>query len=299
MAKKHPVGGQAVVEGIMIKGPKGISVAVRSSDGKIVDKVDPLPKKTLFSSIMFIRGVYNLIEQLVYGMRALIWSSNQVLGESEDDEELSKGEVALLLLTSFAFAIIFFVALPYFLTYIMGLDETVNPVLFNLVDGVVKITIFFLYLVVISLMKDIRRIFQYHGAEHKAIYCYENDKELTVKNVKAYSTLHPRCGTSFLMYVLFVSVFVFALLPSAAYALFPEFSALNPWAQKGILFPLRILFIPVIAGISYEILKLAAKYDNPIFSLLSLPGLAVQKITTKEPDDKQIEVAIHAIKKVI
>lgn len=299
--KKVLVGGQAVMEGVMMKGPEGISVSVRKADGSIVSKKDSLPGADKFyHKMLFFRGVYNLIEMLVIGIKALIWSSNQLLADEEDEEEFGTKEIVLLLIVSFGFALAFFVALPYFLTHIMGVKETSNPILFNIVDGIIKIAIFFLYLISISLMQDVKRLFQYHGAEHKSVHCYEHKEELTVANVKKYTTIHPRCGTSFIMIVLFISIIIFALIPPVIDLLFAGFSALGFWAHKGILFPLRIVFIPVIAGISYEILRLSARFEkNILLRLMTTPGLWVQKITTSEPDDQQIEVAIDALKKVL
>ena len=299
--KKVLVGGQAVIEGVMMKGPEGISVSVRKGDGSIVSKKDPLPASGKFyTKMFFFRGIYNLIEMLIVGIKALIWSSNQVIEEEEDEEEFGTIELVLLLMVSFGFAIALFVALPYFLTHIIGIKETTSPIFFNLVDGIIKIAVFFLYLVSISLMKDIKRLFQYHGAEHKSVHCYEHKEDLIVKNVKKYTTVHPRCGTSFIMIVLFISIFIFALIPPVVMLLFTGFSGFGFWAQKAILFPLRILFIPVIAGISYEILRTSARHENnPILKIIMMPGLLVQKITTSEPDEQQIEVAIDALKKVI
>jgi len=299
--KKILVGGQAVIEGVMMKGPKGISVSVRKGDGSIVSKKEKLPASgKLYRRMFFVRGIYNLIEMLVTGIKALIWSSNQVLEEEEEEEEFGTKEIILLLLVSFGFAIAFFVVLPYLLTHIIGIKEIANPILFNLVDGIIKIAVFFIYLVSISFLKDIKRLFQYHGAEHKSVNCYEHKEELTIENVNKHSTVHPRCGTSFIMIVLFISIFVFALIPPVVMLLFQGFSDFGFWVQRAVLFPLRILFIPVIAGISYEILRLSARYEkNPLLKIIIMPGLLVQKITTSEPDNNQVEVAIDALKKVL
>lgn len=297
---KELVGGQAVIEGVMMKGPEGISVSVRKKDKSIVSKKNLLPKKNFYSKTFFFRGIYNLIEMLVIGIKALIWSSNQALEDEEEEEEFGTKEIVMLLLVSFGFALLLFVVLPYFLTHIIGINEINNPILFNLVDGIIKITIFFIYLVSISFLSDVKRLFEYHGAEHKTVHCYEHKLDLTVENVKKYTTIHSRCGTSFIMIVLFISILVFALLPPLVSSIYHGFDQINFWAQKGILFPLRILFIPVVAGFSYELLRLSAKHEkNLILNILVFPGLLVQKITTSEPDDEQIEVAIDALKKVI
>ena len=172
--------------------------------------------------------------------------------------------------------------------------------LFNFVDGVIRILIFLIYIAAISFMKDVNVLFQYHGAEHKAIHCYEKGKKLSTANVKKFTTLHPRCGTSFLLIVFVISIFVFSILPSLVIYYYPQFLSLNAWARRSILFPVRILLIPAIAGISYEILKISdKKQENFLFKLVSMPGLWLQKITTKEPNDRQIKVAIYSLKKLL
>jgi uncharacterized protein YqhQ len=294
--KKLNVGGQAVIEGVMMKADNSLAVSVRKK-GKIITKREKLKKKSKFFRMFFIRGIVNLIEILVLGIKSLMWSADQSAGK---DEKLTKSEIIFTLLISIGFVILFFVALPYFLTHITGIKEEINPVTFNLIDGLIKIALFLIYLLLISLMKDVRRLFQYHGAEHKAVYCYEANKKLTLNNAKKFSTLHPRCGTSFLMIVLIISVFVFSLLPVIVIYFYPGFLQLRLLIQKSILFPLRIFSIPVIAGISYEILKLSDKFrKNPLIKLLIKPGLLLQKITTKEPTNKQIEVALKSLKRVL
>ena len=202
-----------------------------------------------------------------------------------------------LLTISFGFALIIFVALPYGLTLLTGVREETQPIMFNIIDAVVKILIFLIYLLAISQLKDIQRLFQYHGAEHKAVHCYEHKKALLPRHVKPYSPIHPRCGTSFLLWVILMSIVVFALLPAVVLWLWPSFPTLGFWTRRGILFPLRILLIPVIAGLAYEVLKLSGKHqDNWLMHNLAKPGLWFQKITTAEPDKKQIEVAIASLK---
>ncbi len=297
------IGGQAVMEGVMMKSSTFMSTSVRKKDGKIVTKNEKLkPHKNTFinkiSKAPFIRGVFNLIEILIIGIRTLIWSANISL--EEEEEQITNKEIFWLLFTSLGLAVLLFVALPYFATGFLGINETKSPILFNLVDGMIKILLFVTYIAVISLMPDIKRLFQYHGAEHKSVHCYEHGLPLTIANVKKFTTKHPRCGTSFMMIVLIVSIFVFTLLPVLAKAFYVDFTALNGIVQKLILFPIRILFIPIIAGISYEILKFGAKYDkNPIMKVLVLPGVLVQYLSTKEPDNKQIEVAIKSLKEVL
>ena len=295
--KKINVGGQAVIEGVMIRGSHRYVVSVRKNK-RIISKKDTIPKKKYnFLKWPFIRGFFNLVDMLVIGIKSLMWSAEQAAPE---DEKIGKNELAFSILLSIALVILFFIALPYFLTNLLGYYEEQKPILFNLIDGLIRILIFLIYIIAISFMKDVRVLFQYHGAEHKAIHCYEKGKKLNTANVKAFTTLHPRCGTSFLLIVFIVSILVFSLLPSIILWYYPNFSSLTVWLRKGILFPVRILLIPFIAGISYEILKTSDKFQkNFLFKLILIPGLALQKITTKEPTKKQIEVSIYCLKKLL
>jgi|TARA_Y100000310_G_scaffold22935_2_gene21936 uncharacterized protein YqhQ len=295
--KKLNVGGQAVIEGVMIRGPSKYSIAVRKGK-KIISKNGTIPKKKhKFLQWPIVRGFINLVEMLIIGIKALMWSAEQA---GDEDEKLGKKELTFTLLLSIGLVIVFFIALPYFLTSLIGFVEEQKPILFNLVDGVIRILIFIIYVVAISFMQDVKILFQYHGAEHKAIHCYEKGKKLNIANVKKFTTLHPRCGTAFLMIVMVVSILVFSILPSLILFYFPDFLNLNVWIRRGILFPVRILLIPLIAGISYEILKISdKKQGNLLFRLISMPGLALQKITTQEPNKKQIEVAIYSLKNLL
>ena len=295
--KKISVGGQAVIEGVMIRGLNNYVVAVRKNKNIVTKQGKIQKKKYNFLKWPLIRGFINLAEMLVIGIKALMWSAQQ---SAPKQEKIGKNELFWTILISIGFVIMFFVALPYFLTNLVGLTEEKKPILFNLVDGVIRISIFIVYIVAISFMKDVKTLFQYHGAEHKAIHCYEKGMELKTGNAKQFTTLHPRCGTSFLLIVFIVSILVFSFLPSLILLYNPDFSHLNIWIRKSILFPVRILLIPVIAGISYEILKLSDKKQNNIlFKLISMPGLALQKITTKEPDQRQMEVAIASVKQLL
>ena len=297
--KKPTIGGQAVIEGVMMKGPDSMAVSVRKENGKIITKKEKLKKKPKWAKLFFIRGIVNLIDMLVLGIKSLVWSSNQFV-EEDEKETFGLKETIFLIALSFGFVILFFVALPYFLTNMAGFKEEIRPLLFNLVDGAIRIVLFLLYIVLISRIKDVRRIFEYHGAEHKTIYCYEEKKELTIKNIKKFSTLHPRCGTSFIILVLVISILIFSVLPVIVMLIYKNFLELNFWIQKSILFPLRIVLIPVIAGLSYEILKLSDKHKKSFFFRAMIkPGLWLQKLTTKEPDEKQIEVAIKSLKTVL
>lgn len=277
------VGGQAVIEGVMMRTAKKMAVAVRNPKGKIVTKVEKLD---LLSERMkkwvFLRGLVNLIEMLVHGVKTLNYSADIATGE-EKKEKTNWFFFLIILVISIGFGLLIFKFLP------LLVAQLVNPrsnIAFNLIDGGIKLFVFVAYVYVISLMKDVRRVFSYHGAEHKTVNCYEAKEKLIVKNAKKYSTLNPRCGTSFIMIVIIISIVVYVFIPKSV-----------PFMYK-LLY--RILLLPVIAGISFEVLKISAKYEkNFFFRLFVKPGVWVQKITTKEPDDKQLEVALVALKKVV
>ena len=298
MSKEQSFGGQAVIEGVMIKGPNHISIAIRKPDKKIsikTDKYNALSKRCSLFKIPFIRGVGSLFEMLIIGIKALTYSANEAL--EEEEEKLSGFALFLTILLSLVFGIGLFVIIPYVLTVLIGLQEESQSFLFNLVDGIIKMSIFVLYIYVIGLMKDIHRIFQYHGAEHKAVNCHEAGEELTLKNVKKFSTLHPRCGTSFLLLVIFIGIVIFSLIPLVLGFIMPTFSQMGWWSQRGILLASRIVFLLPVAGISYEVLKMAGKWrDNIIMKIIIFPGLCIQRLTTKEPTNKQQEVGIASLK---
>lgn len=270
-------GGQAVIEGVMMRSKSHYATCVRRK-GKIVCKVEELKKKPKVASWLFIRGIVNLIEMLSVGVRTLLWSADQQL---EKKEKISKWEVFFTLLISFGAGILIFIVIPYFLT---ALTQT-KGVIFNLIDGIIRMAVFVLYLLAISRMKDVQVLFQYHGAEHKTIHCYEEGKKLTYDSIKSFSTKHPRCGTSFIFIVLIVSILVFSLITSES---------------NLVKIGSRIVLIPVIASASYEILKLTARFKkNRIVAMLAWPGLLIQNITTKEPTKEQVEVAVKALELVI
>ncbi|MCH8003721.1 MAG: DUF1385 domain-containing protein [Nanoarchaeota archaeon] len=297
MPKKLNIGGQAVIEGVMIRGKNYNVVAVRKNK-KIITKKDKIKqRKGKFYKLPVVRGFYNLIDMLVIGMKSLMWSADQQL---EKDEKISKKEMTL----SFIFAILFgvgiFIILPYIATNFIGFYEETKPLMFNLIDGIIRIGLFLLYIIIISLMKDVRILFQYHGAEHMSIHCYEKGKKLDVNNVKKFSTLHPRCGTAFIMIVLVIAILTFSIITPLILALFPQLLDINTFLRRVILFLIRISLLPLIAGISYEFLKFSAKFENnPIMKIFIFPGLLMQKITTKEPNKNQIEVAISAVKRIL
>lgn len=294
---KTTIGGQALIEGIMMKGPEKISIAVRKPDSKIELKIDPIKsagEKNKILSLPFIRGVVGLVEAMIIGTNALMYSADFFEEEEVEDKESlfdkvfkEKAEdVAMFFTVAFSImiSILVFMIIPNILTSVFR-RWIANPIYLNLIEGVVRVSIFFIYVIWISKLEDIRRVFEYHGAEHKSIHCYENMEELTVENIKKYPILHPRCGTSFLFMVMIVSIFVLSF-----------FGWPNP-LQRIII---RIVMFPVIAGISYEINRLIGRSDSKLAYIISYPGLMVQKYATvKEPDDSQIEVAIKALKAVI
>ncbi|OGX06544.1 MAG: hypothetical protein A2Z88_08930 [Omnitrophica WOR_2 bacterium GWA2_47_8] len=290
------IGGQAVIEGVMILAPTQYVISVRKPNRSIKTKVTRLKfPHSKVKKLPFIRGSVTLVRMLRLGMKALVWSANQVATKKE--EKLSTKEMGATIFFSMLFAVGIFMALPYILTHWIGFREESKPILFNLVDGIIRIVFFVTYIWAISFMGDIKRMFQYHGAEHMAIHCHEHKKKLTVGNVAKFTTLHPRCGTAFLILVLLVSILVFSVIPSLVNWLFPSFSGLNFWLRKLVLFLVRILFIPVVAGVSYELLKASDRHKgNVIWRMISAPGLWLQKITTQKPSRDQIEVAIASVK---
>lgn len=289
--EKKNIGGQAVIEGVMMRAPNKFVIAVRQPDGTIAVKRDDIKldsNKILKKPI--IRGLIGLYDALVLGIKALNFSAEKAMPEEfEKNGKTSKMETLFSIFLGIALGILLFLYLPLQIT---ELSKKLFPIVehsflvFNLVDGVLRIIFFVIYLLIISQMKDIKRVFSYHGAEHKCIYAYEAGKELTVENARCMSRFHPRCGTSFLLIVLIVSIFVFSLIPKDSHFL--------------IKFGSRIIFMPLIAGISYEILKLSGKHaGNVIVKILIAPGLWLQKITTREPDDAMLEVAMVSIKEAL
>lgn len=284
------IGGQAVIEGIMMKNKDKYSVAVRTPEGEInvsLEEYDSFAPVKSLNRIPFIRGIFSFIDSLILGIRTLNYSAS--FYEDEEERERKKdsknSEAAAKIISgitvvfSLAIAIALFMLLPYFLSQFLRrwiLNDTVLAVL----EGVIRIAIFVLYLVAISCMKDIRRVFMYHGAEHKCINCIEHGLPLSIENVAMSSRQHKRCGTSFLFFVVFISVILFV------------FIRVDDPVMRVVI---RILLIPVIAGISYEIIRLAGRTNNIIVRILSAPGLMLQKLTTREPDDSMIEVAIMAV----
>ena len=296
-------GGQAVMEGVMMRGPERTAVAVRLPDNRIFLKTEMNPKRSAIAKMPFIRGIVSFVVSLVLGTKILTYSADVLeffteKEESEEEKEEEKpgflektfGKTAawnIMIMLSVVLAIVasvaIFVLLP---TVVVNLLSGVikNVIVLNLIEGCLRILMFIGYIVLISRMEDIQRVFQYHGAEHKTIHCYENGKELTPENAKDFVRLHPRCGTSFLMFVMVISLILFSLLG---------------WPNLIMRVVSRIILIPVVAAISFEILQWAGRSNNRFVELVSVPGLLLQKLTTREPDASQLEVAIVSMKAVL
>ncbi len=295
------VGGQAVLEGVMMRTPYAYAVAVRRANGTLEVKKEAVRRLSdLWKPLSWpvIRGFAVLLQSLVLGLRTLNFSFNVAMSDLESDEgkksgaESSKkgGELLPILFSMAAAAVVaifFFILAPlgittWLKTYFSSIH---NWVVFNVVDGIIRVLFFLGYILLISRMKDIKRVFQYHGAEHKVVYTWEAGEDLTVENARDKSTLHPRCGTSFLLFVMVVSIVVFSLFKFQAF-----------WA----IFLSRVVLIPLIAGLSYELIRLSApRCQRGIFRIVVMPGLALQRVTTKEPSDDQLEVAIVALKEAL
>ena len=306
------VGGQAIIEGLMMIGPDHSAIAVRKPNKEIELQIKPIKAKTAAQKIPFLRGVVNLFRQMKIGIKALMYSAE--FFDIEDEEEPAKEEtpskfeqflerkfgdkateiaITFAVILSLFFSVGLFILLPNLLVSFLGFDKTIGKQLLasNLCEGVLRITIFLCYMALTSRLKEISRVWQYHGAEHKTINCYEHNEELIVENVRKHSTKHPRCGTSFLFLVMIISILVFSTTDLIILQL--------PFEVVGITKVLvslltRVIMIPFVAGISYEIIKLAGQYENLCTRIISAPGLMFQRFSTREPDDDMLEVAIVA-----
>lgn len=287
--KFSSVGGQAVIEGVMMRNADLLATAVRKPNGDIVYKKTKISKsRNKLSTIPFIRGAITLFDSLVLGVKELTFSANQA---EVEEEQLSQKEAVMTTIVSLALGIGLFIVLPSVISSFLFRDNKIHS---NLLEAGLRLSFFVLYIFLISFSKDIQRVFQYHGAEHKSIYAYEQHLELTPENAKKFTTLHPRCGTSFLLIVMFIAIIVFTGLD---FILPPPISFVTKLFTKVIL---RVLFMPLIAGISYELQRYTSNHlDNWLVKLIAAPGMALQRITTKEPDLQQLEVAIVAIKVVL
>lgn len=294
--KKSTIGGQAVLEGVMMKAPNSIAIAVRRSDGTIeVSKRSTTSIKDKYPILKFpiLRGIIIFGESMVVGVKSLMASAEIYGDEGSEEHRPSKfdtfiakktgkslDDVAIFfaIFLAIVFAVGLFIVLPALAASLIRSNIN-NYVIVNVLEGVVRLVIFLIYITLISKMKDIKRVFEYHGAEHKTIHCYEHEEELTVENAKKFSTLHPRCGTAFLLIVMVISIFIFSFMG---------------WQNIFLRMLSRILLLPFIAGISYEVTRFAGKSDSKIMKIIMYPGMMLQKLTTREPDELQLEVAIRA-----
>jgi len=296
--KKTSIGGQALIEGVMMKGPRDIAMAVRKPDGEIVVKKEKVPQieKSALAKTPIIRGMIALVNSMVLGIRALTYSAE--FFEDGSGYEKSKfdlwlerkfkekaDDIAIYISVALALvlAIFIFLFIPTFL--INFLKERVgSQVALSLMEGILKMIMFLAYIASISRIKEIQRVFEYHGAEHKTIHCYEHGLELTPENANKFPTLHPRCGTSFLLIVMTISILLFSLIG---------------WQNFILRIGIKLLLLPFVAGISYEIIKWAGRSESRLCKIISYPGLMLQKLTTREPNEQQLEVAIEALKNVL
>ena len=287
MVEKISIGGQAVIEGVMMRSPQWLATAVRKPSGEIVYKKTKISSnRGKLAKIPFVRGAVSLFDALVMGIKELTFSANQ--SEVEEEEQITQKEAVMTTVVSLALGIGLFVVIP---SLIGSFVFSNNKIHSNLLEAVLRLVFFIFYIWVISFSKDVKRVYEYHGAEHKSIYAYENGLELTPENAKKFTTLHPRCGTSFLLIVMLISIIVFSCM---------DFILPVPknMLQKIIIkVVLRVIMMPVIAGISYELQRYSSNHlDRCWVKLVAFPGLSLQRITTKEPDLDQLEVAIVAIK---
>lgn len=284
MQMKKSYGGQALIEGVMMRGNKTIAMAVRGADGTIqceMEQADSLSDTYTFLKWPLIRGTVNLVESLYMGFKALTYSANA--SAETEEEKLNPAEMAISVVISMVLGIGLFFVLPVVLANLTKSYVTSSGMQ-NILEGFIRVGVFVIYVVAISRMKEIKRVFQYHGAEHKVIHAYEHGEEMTVANAQKYQTLHPRCGTSFLFIVMVISIFVFAFVGVENFA----------WRMLS-----RVILLPVIAGISYELLKFSGKHSsNQLVAILSWPGLQLQQLTTAEPEDDMVEVALYSLARV-
>ncbi|MBS7263367.1 MAG: DUF1385 domain-containing protein [Eubacteriales bacterium] len=301
--KRATIGGQAVMEGVMMKSATSMCIAVRTDKG-IRTEGRKLPPVSGAAKIPILRGVINFIQMLSLGVTCLTRSAEMIGLEDADDEpnkfekwlsrvtgkSVEKIILAFAVLLSIALSVGLFILLPILIGEgLMSLFGSNSALLLNTIEGVVRIVIFLLYMFLVSRMKEIKRTFMYHGAEHKTIHCFEHEQPLTVENARAYTTLHPRCGTSFLLIVMIISILIFSVIT----ALLPSIAGI--WWLRTLV---KLASLPIVAGVSYEVLRLLALHENPVTRVLRAPGLALQHLTTVEPTDDMLEVAIAAFEGV-
>jgi uncharacterized protein YqhQ len=273
------VGGQAVLEGVMMRAPHSYCVAVRKADGELVTEEQAIPRMSEKYPIFkypILRGLGTLGQAMTLGFRALKFSMNAMLDEGEQKQEIS----SWMMTANIVFSLVFFIVMYKFVPLFLASRIATTRLSINLWDGVIRIGIFLAFLFLLSRMKDIRRVFEYHGAEHKVVFNFESGKPVTVENAQTFVTFHPRCGTSFLLVLMVIAMIVYAFLPID-----------NFWLKLGA----RIALLPFIVGLSYELIRFAARRQGTLMGLLTAPGLWLQRVTTKPPDDSQAAVAIHAL----
>ena len=298
LAAPQAVGGQAVIEGVMMRAKDNLAIAVRKADGEIVTEVRPWFKlvKHPIAKKPFLRGFPVLMETMVNGIKALNYSAVQAAEDEEDDTEITSWHLILTMMLALGAALGLFVVLPHFLSVGMeylGLAGDVDSLSFHLWDGIIKMAIFVAYILAISLIPDIRRVFQYHGAEHKVIWTWEEGRELSPDSTRFHSRLHPRCGTAFLLFVLAISIMLYAVLVPW---LLTFYSPENFIGKHLYIVGMKLFLMIPVSCMAYEMIKFAGKYSKSFFcKILCWPGLMMQMLTTKEPDDSQIEVAIAAL----
>jgi len=283
MQASPKVGGQAVIEGVMMRYREKMAIAVRKPDEQIFlhrETLRPIGARYPALRLPILRGMVAFVEALFLGVRALTISASQAAADEE--EELTSWQLALTVAFAMLLAVSLFFLLPTVVVRLLAGPEPGTPILLNLLEGGIRISIFICYVYLISRLKDIQRVFQYHGAEHKAIFCFEAGKPLTVDNARTFSALHPRCGTSFLLLVMAVSIVLFSFFG---------------WPDLVQRLLLRLTMLPLVAGIAYELIQLAGRYR--FFCYLTAPGLWLQRLTTREPDDQQMEVALIALQSVV
>ena len=311
------IGGQALIEGIMMKGPEKTAMAVRKKDGDIVVEEKENKQRKWYNKAPFIRGTINFVSQLADGYYYLSRSA-ELSGMTDDDgeEEMTKFEkwlddklgdklmgvvMTIAMILGIGLAVVLFVFVPTWLfmllQYIVGEGTDLSPFQ-SLFEGILKIIIFITYMWIVSKMESIRRTYEYHGAEHKTIFCYEKGLDLTVDNVRPQTRFHPRCGTSFIFLVLIISILIYSIVPITNQMFIDTFAVSEAIAMI-LRVSCKIILLPVIVSISYEVIRIAGRYDNILTKIVSAPGLWLQRLTTKEPDDTQIEAAIAAMKAVI
>jgi len=297
MSEKISVGGQALIEGIMMRAGEKVSIVVRKNNGEFAYQDKIMKSNKIISKIPILRGIAVLIASMAVGMKALSFSA-EYFAEGDENYEMGKfdkwvydkfGDKAENIIVAFSMVmalvlatLLFGIAPTFIINFLKSITD--NVMILSALEGIMKIVIFVTYLTVISRMKDIKRVFEYHGAEHKSIYTYESGEELTVENARKHKRLHPRCGTNFLTIVLMISIIIYSFIS---------------WESVLVRVMYKIILLPLVAGFSYEIIKIAGKTDNIIFRIISYPGMMMQKITTSEPDDGQLEVALEALKRAI